>query len=154
MTILDHFFKEHIEYDFFRTFCGERLGGGAGRDVYAFGLDEEYVIKFEGRDQSFQNIAEWQLWNKAVNTDNHDIIKWLAPCDRISPSGRVLIQKRTKPLKPEKFPKRIPSFLGDTKYNNYGMLGKQFVCHDYGTHDLQVCGFSKRMYSPKWSSDE
>lgn len=109
MTILNHFFKEHIEYDFFRTFCGERLGGGAGRDVYAFGLDDKYVIKFEGGDQSFQNVLEWNLWKDAEEMGDPDVLKWLAPCDRISPSGRILIQQRTKPA--IKYPDKIPAFF-------------------------------------------
>lgn len=146
--LLDHFFKEHVEYDFFRMFCGERLGGGQGREVWSFGLDDKYVIKFEGGDHSFQNVLEWNLWNDAKEMGNPDVLKWLAPCDRISANGQILIMERTKPAK--KYPDQIPAFFTDTKRNNFGMIGNRFVCHDYGTHRMCNGGLTKRLFKPKW----
>ena len=111
--LLENYFKEHIEYDFFKMFCGKHLGSGSGREVWTFGLDEKYVIKFEGGEQSFQNVLEWNLWNDAKIMNDPDVLKWLAPCDRISADGRILIMRRTKPAK--NFPAKIPAFFTDTK---------------------------------------
>lgn len=148
MMLLDHYFKEHIEYDLFRMFCGEKLGGGSGREVWTFGLDDKYVIKFEGGDQSFQNVLEWNLWCDAKEMADPEVLKWLAPCDRISPSGRILIMQRTTPAK--NFPDKIPAFFTDTKKNNFGMIGKRFVCHDYGTHMMCNSGLTKRLIKTEW----
>lgn len=153
MSILEHFFKEHLEYDFFKLMCGEKIGAGYGREVWSFGWDDQYVIKLEGNAHSFQNILEWDLWHRVKSTEDKDLIKWLAPCEMISPRGDVLIQRRTKTLPKNEYPDKIPSFLTDTKYSNYGMLNGKFVCHDYGTHCLQVGGLSKRLYSIKWKDE-
>lgn len=147
MSLLDHYFREHTEYEFFRMFCGEKLGSGQGREVWSFGLDDRYVIKFEGRDHSFQNVKEWDLWCDAVEMGS-DIADWLAPCDRISPNGRILIQERTKPA--TKYPDKLPVFFADTKRQNFGVIGRRFVCHDYGTHLMCNSGLSKRLRKVKW----
>jgi hypothetical protein len=54
----------------------------------------------------------------------------LAPSLAISPDGRWLIQKKTHSV--TKWPKKVPRLiLNDTHKGNFGMIGKQFVCHDY-----------------------
>ena len=146
--LLDNFFKNHIEHEFFRMFCGERLGGGQGREVWTFSLNDEHVIKFERSDHSFQNVLEWDLWCDAREMNNPEITKWLAPCSRISADGKILIQERTKPAK--KFPEKIPAFFTDTKKDNFGMIGNRFVCHDYGTHRMCVSGLTKRLRKVCW----
>lgn len=145
MSILDNgFFTDTTERDFFRMFCGELLGSGMSREVWSFGLDEKYVIKFE-RPGSFQNVIEWNTWHDAAHSDAS---KWLAPCDRISNNGRILIQKRTKPA--TKFPDRMPVFLTDFKRTNYGMLNGRLVCHDYGTNLMCNAGLSLRLRKVEW----
>lgn len=130
MTLLDEYFKDTVERDFFNMQCPELLGSGMSREVWAVGFDNKYVIKFE-RGRVFQNIKEWELWNEISATKQG---KWLAPCINISENGRVLIMQRTKPAKTEAYPEKMPEFLTDFKYKNYGMFGKQLVCHDYGTN--------------------
>lgn len=83
-------FKRTIEQDFFRMFCGERLGSGVGREVYVYARDDKYVVKLENIAQSFQNVLEWDTWCDASYRE-HDIKKWFAPCDSISDCGTVLI---------------------------------------------------------------
>ena len=146
MTILDQFFTDPTERDFFRMFCGEKLGAGISREVWSFGLDDKFVIKFE-IPGSFQNVAEWQLWQDAQHM-KPEIRDWIAPCDRISNNGRVLIMHRTTPAK--KFPERLPVWLGDCKRTNYGMLRGKFVCHDYGTNMMCNSGLTKRTYKVNW----
>ncbi len=148
--ILDRYFKSTIERDFFGMFAGDHLGSGSGREVYAFGLDDKYVIKFENGAQSFQNIREWDVWCDAEFMDPV-IKKWLAPCDRISASGTILIQRRTTPA--IKFPDKVPSFLTDLKRSNFGMIGRQFVAHDYGVHLVCNSGLTKRLRKADWRDD-
>lgn len=150
MPILDEFFTNSLEYDFFKLFCSEKLGEGQGREVWSFCYDENFVIKFEPYAQSFQNVSEWNFWQDVLLADDPEITKWFAPCNQISACGRVLIQKRTKPLEASKYPLKIPAHFTDLKLNNFGMLGKQFVCHDYGTHNMMQYGLTKRLKKVKW----
>lgn len=58
--------------------------------------------------------------------------------------------KRTHPIPPGSYPDRMPAFLTDMKRTNYGLIGKQVVCHDYGTNLLMQMGLTKRMKKADW----
>ncbi len=144
--ILDVFFKNTHELDFFRLFCGVKLGAGMSREVWTFGLDDKYVIKFE-QQGFFQNVKEWELWKDA---EHGPAAKWLAPCDRISENGRILIMKRTVTASHRQYPSKMPAFLTDFKKENYGMLNGRLVCHDYGLSLVSNSGLTSRMKSVTW----
>lgn len=144
---LESNFRNVTERDFFRMFCGNKLGSGSARQVYECEYNPEYVVKIEDAAHSFQNVLEWNIWNDAQHM-HPDIQKWLAPCVRISPCGIILIQKRTKPAK--KYPEKLPSWLTDTKRQNYGMIGNRFVCHDYGVNLMCNNGLTKRLRKVEW----
>lgn len=129
---------------------GDALGSGIGRQVFACALHPDWVVKVEEGSGSFQNTAEWFLWDRVK--DVADIAKWFAPCLYISPCGGVLLQSRTQPLPKEQYPARVPAFLTDLKYSNYGLLNGQFVCHDYGTHLMLENGMTKRLKMAEWWS--
>jgi len=147
MAVHDEWFKSTIERDFFNFMCGELLGNGASRDVYVFEQDPRYVLKFETGAQSFSNIREWDTWNDALNMGK-EVSDWLAPCVSISPCGTVLRQRRTRPAKT--FPDKIPAWMTDTKRANFGMIGNQFVAHDYGLHLICNKGMTKRLVKANW----
>ena len=86
---------------------GEKLGSGSSRMVYDFLPDENLVIKLES-DYSFQNIIEWELWDRIKFTKHSE---WFAPCHYISSNGKVLIQSKTLPVRLEELPKKIPVFF-------------------------------------------
>ena len=117
---------------------GEKLGSGCYRDVCLHALDHSLVVKIEMEKGSFSNIMEWEFW--LHNQYDPKMVKFLAPCHHISPSGLVLIQDRTFPIvSHKKLPKRIPSLLGDHSVDNWGHLGipgGPVVCHDYGNLNL------------------
>lgn len=144
---LEHNFRNVAERDVFRMLCGHKLGSGSARQVYECAYNSDYVVKIEDRAESFQNVLEWHLWNDAEHMGT-DVSKWLAPCVRISPCGVVLIQKRTQPAK--KYPEKLPSWLTDTKRQNYGMIGSRFVCHDYGVNLMCNSGLTKRLRKVDW----
>ena len=125
-----------INKEIYGLFIGKTLGRGMSRTVYTHALDPTLVIKIEEKAQSFQNIREWEYWNE--NKDFKPIAEWLAPCIAISPCGSVLIQKRVNSLDYSKYPKMIPHFLTDNKYQNYGLLNGKFVCFDYGSIPLSM----------------
>jgi len=139
------FADDRTAEDFFSVMCGELLGSGISREVYAARFMPNMVIKFEHSDRMFANIAEWQLWNEVQHTD---AAKWLAPCDAISPCGKVLIQRRTKPAR--SYPKKIPVWLTDEKRANFGMIGRRFVCHDYAANLVASYGTSGRLKNADW----
>lgn len=143
------FFDEVLEYDFFKLVCGERLGRGQGREVWSCAISPAHVIKLEGGAQSFQNVYEWELWHSALEADN-GAHEWLAPCASISPCGRVLMQARTRPAPHKSYPDKLPAFLTDTKFSNFGMIGKRFVAHDYGMNVAHKGGVTTRLRSVHW----
>lgn len=125
-----------LTQDFVGLFLGKKLGAGMSRTVYLCREDVECVIKVEAGTQSFQNIMEWEFWQSVKTTK---FKKWFAPCVAISACGTILIQKRADPIHKDQYPKKIPAFFSDRKFSNFGKIGKQFVCVDYGTaHILAV----------------
>lgn len=127
---LDHYFDGRISREFRDLMLGKFLGSGVGREVYVFRPDPTFVIKFETGNQSFQNIREWDLWNDLA--EQPKLRKWLAPINSISPSGDILMQRRTTPMRKNELPKRVPAFATDLKIQNWGLLDGQPVMHDYG----------------------
>ena len=89
---------------------------------------------------------EWEVW--LSTEEGSEAEKWLAPCICISPTGRFLIQQRTQPLL--KYPDKIPSFLADTKPENFGSYEGRVVTHDYGTTLNKKGALSVRMVKAKW----
>lgn len=115
--------------DFFKALTEYCLGEGAFRAVYSCRANSDIVIKIEEGAHNFSNITEWNLW---MDSHNHKLRDWLAPCEYISPCGVVLLMGRTTKPKPEEIPKKIPAIFTDLKVENFGMYNGKFVCHDYG----------------------
>lgn len=132
--------------DFFHMICGKKLGSGIARTVYENNFDKTgVVVKIEDVTQSFQNVIEWETWQRVKDTE---FARWFAPCVGISPCGIVLVMARTMPA--TKFPDKLPVYLTDTKRTNYGIYKGRLVCHDYGTHLLMERGMTKRMRKANW----
>lgn len=116
----------------YNLLCGERIGGGAHRDVYECRIRKDLVVKVESGDyRYFANIFEQKFW--ADNQYDESVKKWLAPTEYLSPDGRILLQKKCDPLPSDyKLPEKLPAFLTDFKRKNFGLLNGKFVCLDYG----------------------
>lgn len=127
-----------VRNEFIDLFCGDKLGAGIHRTVFAHRMDPKLVIKVETSAHTFANIHEWQVWDEIGNDPKNRV--WFAPCRWISHSGSVLIQDRTTPIK--KLPAELPNFLTDIKLSNYGRLRGKIVAHDYGYTRLIERGFS------------
>lgn len=78
---------------------------------------------------------EWEIWEIVQYTK---YAKYFAPCVAISQNGQFLIQKRAEQIPRAQYPKTIPSFFADIKYENFGKIGKNFVCIDYGTMVIRI----------------
>lgn len=115
----------------FNLLCGEQLGEGSHRRVFACKLDPTLVVKVETAEdhRSFANVHEHRNWD--LLQDCKEASRWLAPVVAISPCGLVLLQKRTVDLRPKELPAKMPSFLTDLKPENYGLLDGRIVCRDY-----------------------
>lgn len=123
--------KEFLYTELFGFLTGKKLGSGLYRTVYEYKLDLEFVIKIAKNVNSRQiNFLEMAIWEEL--TECEKLNKWLAPCKTISSCGSYLLQKRAAPLEHTKYPKKIPIFLSDLKYENFGLLNGKFVCFDYG----------------------
>lgn len=110
--------------------CGKFISRGVSRTVFECGYDESCVVKID--KSSNDNIIEWELWNM-LKYMPEKISNWFAPCVRISNNGRILIQKKTKPLSDKQWEslKEVPSFLTDIKRSNFGMYKGNLCMHDY-----------------------
>lgn len=128
----------HIaQYPFFsedlaRFVLGDYIGNGAYRWVFAYGRDK--VIKLTHDTEA--NHKEYAVWQSVKETK---FAKWFAPCIDISPAGQFLIQKKARKIRDnDKLPKFIPDFFTDLKRDNFGFIGKQFVCVDYQFIDRAI----------------
>jgi hypothetical protein len=135
----------HAHREAFNLLCDQLIGTGIGRQVFSSAVFKDAVIKVESSAGSFQNIIEWETWQRIKETK---FAKWFAPCVHISPCGSLLIMAKTVPAL--EYPEQMPAFLTDFKRANYGMLNGQFVCHDYGTNLLFENGMTKRMKKVEW----
>lgn len=118
--------------DAFNLLCGDKLGEGIHRTVFACRLRPELVVKVESGDdwRYFANVLEMRFWNDNQHFDK--VAHWLAPCEYLSPDGRILLQRRIEPLRAaDELPEKLPSFLTDVKRDNFGILDGRIVCADY-----------------------
>lgn len=133
--------KQEIEHAELRDiFIGKRLGYGIHRTVYEVPTDKSLVLKV-ATDAPEINFLEMEIWRMVKDTE---IAKWFAPCELISDYGVFLLQKKATRRGHGEYPKMIPSFFGDCKYDNFGWIGKQFVCVDYA-------GYIASSMSHKWN---
>lgn len=134
--------------DLCHLMVGDWLGSGQNRDVYEVPINASFIIKHEPRGRDFQNQAEWRIWESVKGTT---LEKWFAPCWSISPNGHWLVQRRVEFPERDKYPKKLPDFFGDTKYNNFGLFEKRWVACDYGFPSYDWL-FSRhlRLMKTKW----
>lgn len=132
-----------IRYD-----CGPLIAQGLNRDVYECKHDPKWVVKIQ-RTQNFDNIIEWKIWNAFYHAPDHR--KWFADCLTTTESGLVLIQKRVTHGAIEDYPKKVPAYFTDFKIQNYGWIGKRFVCCDYSNSLEIMTGIvPDKLRSAKW----
>lgn len=108
--------------------CRDYISSGMSREVYRSPLLPDCVVKVENVRGHFQNIVEWETWQRVKDTKYS---RHFAPCLHISGNGLILIQQEThKPPKDFLWPEHMPKFLGDFKYSNYGLIFPPFHTSD------------------------
>lgn len=114
-----------------RILCGDKIGTGITREVYVLKQNPNYVVKIQVDPSKgvFANVLEFTNYCdfREVSAFGH----YLAPCELITETGQVLIQRRVEFRKRKDYPKYIPAVFTDLKIQNYGWIGDQFVCCDY-----------------------
>jgi len=134
-----------MDADLWSEARGDFIASGYYRDVFEYRLGTGYVLKVEHRPGTFQNVAEWLVWDRVQDAD---VARWLAPCENISGCGRYLTMVRTIPLRPrDKLPAQLPIFLADVQRSNFGWLDGRIVCHDYGILRWEL---PQRLRRVKW----
>lgn len=135
--------------DAFNLLCGKQLGAGIHRKVFACRIRDDLVVKVEddaNEWRNFANVREMQFW---CDWEHHEpVAKWLAPCDYLSPDGRIMLQRRCDVV-PESYemPSELPGFLTDLKRENFGLIAGRLVCVDFaGT----IPAANKRMRKAVW----
>lgn len=139
--------NEKVFEDAFNLLCGEKIGAGIHREVFECKLRPDLVVKVENGDYRwFANVFEQSFWDEYQQ--DKAVALWLAPCEFLSPDGRILLQKRAEPLtSATPLPDKLPAFLGDVKKNNFGLLDGRVVCVDYAIYNMKP---STRMVRTVW----
>jgi hypothetical protein len=145
---LDEHFKTTAARDVAALLLGECLGYGTYRAVYKHALDDDLIVKVENGERCFSNVIEYEVWNAVKETE---FAKWFAPVVACSPTGTVLIMRKTLLISERELPAKVPSFFTDLKADNFGRLDGRIVCHDYGNNLLMEKGMSKRMRKADWN---
>lgn len=139
-----------IAKDALDLLCGKELGAGIHRKVFECRLRPDLVVKVEQEDtpwRSFANAQEMRFWCDYMHCP--DVAKWLAPCEFMSPDGRLLLQRKVQPVPSDyKLPPRLPEFLTDIKRDNFGLLDGKLVCVDYA---MLVLNPSLKMQKVEWN---
>lgn len=135
--------------DAFNLLCGEKIGSGIHRDVFECRLRPDLVVKVEIEEswRTFANVMEMKFW--CDNEHAKGIGEWLAPCEYMSPDGRILLQRRADPVsrRDTVLPDKLPAFLTDIKPANFGWLAGRLVCVDYA---LVIDNPSARLKKVEW----
>lgn len=146
--------QTHVISDIISSICGEHLGTGAFRRVYDYNLEAGYVVKIE-EGSSRCNVVEALVWEEVQGLcgDLEWVKKWFAPIKWISPGGHILVMQKTELYpKNERMqpPEKIPKFLWDIKPENFGWIGRNYVCHDYGQF-YNMIHYPKSMKKINWN---
>lgn len=134
--------------DAFNLLCGKLLGEGIHRKVFECRLRDDLVVKVEAETdwRYFANVLEMRFWNDHEHYKK--VADWLAPCEYLSPDGRILLQRRVSPIiERSVLPEQVPAFLSDLKPENFGMLDGRLVCLDYA---LTIPNPSTRLKKVDW----
>lgn len=127
--------NDRAHEDAFNLLYGKVLGQGIHRKVFECRIRDDLVVKVEDQDTDwryFANVHEMRFWNDHMHYAK--VADWLAPCDYLSPDGRVMLQRRCEQLPASyQLPDVLPAFLTDHKRENFGLLNGKLVCVDYAT---------------------
>lgn len=140
-----------VATDFVTSICGRHLGVGQFRTVFEYNLDNKFVVKIEPLNTNC-NAVEHMIWDevKYLCGSKEWVKKWLAPVKWISPNGKILVMQKTVKKPNKKKPDKVPSFLWDIKESNFGWIGNNYVCHDYGQF-YNMINYPKTMIKADWT---
>lgn len=146
--MLFEYYKNTNIRKFKKQYCGRKLGQGCSRSVYEFKPDPRYVIKITDWAGIESNLLELHIWMELKWV--HDLAQWLAPVIWANQDCRVILQRRVEFKAIGKYPKKVPHWFTDLKIQNYGWIGRRFVCADYGGCVI-TNGFTRRMKTVNWN---
>lgn len=137
-----------IGTEFFNLVCGNLLGSGVSRYVFEYKPDKKYVVKVDCSNYN-ANSNEYHIWEQLEYVEKMN--KWFAPIKLLTTSGRVMLQRRCKTgLAYDDYPKKVPEFFTDLKYQNWGMLDRRWVCFDYASTLLLELNYNFKLKNAKW----
>ena len=111
---------------------GKKIGTGMHRTTYECRLNHKWVVKIADDERMGRgaNCLEYKIWQEIQYTSE---AKRFAPCLDISEGGKYLLQERAELGRKKDYPAKIPAYFTDIKMSNFGFIGKNFVCVDYGS---------------------
>jgi len=141
--------------DEFGFFLGKKLGEGCTRAVFQFYFRDTLVVKVATSIAGQQhNLIEQKIWDEVRDTKYK---KHFARIFGVSPTGMFLVMEKVKFKEQKFYPKKIPHFFTDRKYDNYGWAvtdKRGFVCCDYANLIITNGITDKMVKADWWGSDE
>lgn len=136
-----------VHEEAFNMLCNKLIGEGIHRKVFSCRIRPDLVVKVEEAEwRYFANVKEMTFWSD--HSYFEAIAKWLAPCEYLSPDGRILLQKRCEPLPVGyEMPAMMPMFLTDLKRENFGLYEGRLVCLDYA---MTIPSPSRKLKKAHW----
>lgn len=131
-----------------RDLCGKKIGSGCSRDVYELKLNKRYVVKVERGAFPNGNFTEYHIWSEI--SEYKKLNKYFAPIIFANEDYRIMIMRRIRFGRKKDLPKKVPHFFFDMHGGNYGWIGKQFVCCDYGGATFTLGWSSKKLKNANW----
>lgn len=139
---------EIIGTEFFNFVCGDLLGSGISRYVFEYKLDKKYIVKVEYSNYN-ANSAEHLIWGQIEYVQK--VSKWFAPIKHLTCCGRVMLQRKCQTeIAYDEYPKQVPVFFTDLKYQNWGMMDGRMVCFDYAGTLLLDLRTDYKLKNAKW----
>jgi len=125
-----------MQSDIFNLLVGRKIGRGIHRSVHRLRFSPELVVKVAHSESGRRaNLKEYLIWDIA-ECSRH--ARWLAPVRACSTDGSFLVMDYAHPASRKDFPRRVPAFLSDLQYDNFGILDGRLVCVDYANAELEL----------------
>lgn len=138
---------ELVSVDLWRLLWEGDVKTGGYRAVFLPTCFPEYAIKIERNPEVFQNILENEAWKIANEHYKEHAARFMAPVVAVSINQRILVQKRVTRMlescdfcRPHLRDSMVPAWflINDPHMENFGFIGDQLVCLDYGFIDVPV----------------
>ena len=134
-----------VSVDLWKLLWNGEVRSGGYRVTFLPNCLPGIAIKIEKNPEVIQNCLEWEHYSFSKQHYEEHCAKFMAPVTGLSPNRRILIQTRVDRelatcdfCRPDLRSTKVPAWfiMNDAQICNFGFIGKQLVCLDYGFVDV------------------